>query len=141
MLNRRIVSGILITVVTIGVFGGFFIARAVTIPPLKAGLLVWTVLSPIPRVVANDTRLLYVAVVAQASYGTAPYTIEVKIGASPATSSLYAYYIQQYSGTMAPVIWSENAPKTATSLYIQVLVADNASAISAAFTTITLPTS
>jgi hypothetical protein len=65
---------------TIGLFGGIFIARAVTVTPVKAGFFVWAVLNPIPKAVSNDTRQLYVLIVPQVSYGTAPYLVTVTIG-------------------------------------------------------------
>ena len=138
MLNRKIITGIALVLVTIGVFGGFFAVRAATVTPLKAGFTAWTVLNPIPKAVSGQTNQLYLFVLPQVSYGTAPYTVTVKIGTS-APGDIYSYTVQSFSGTGAPVLWSETAPSVASTLYIEILAVDNATGVSGASTTLHLP--
>ena len=141
MRSRKLITGILLAVMTIGLFGGIFIARAVTVTPVKAGFIVWTVLNPIPKAVSNDTRQLYVLIVPQVSYGTAPYEVTVTIGVNGGPDDVYAFLTQQSSGTMAPVLWSESAIHQPTTLHIVVTVADNSTipGFSSPSTTLHLP--
>ncbi len=127
---------LLVGLATAGIFGGILAVRAATIPPLQAGVLVWTVLDPLPRVVSGDLRQLYVAVIPQVANGQAPYQVDVFIG-----GVLYEHYYQQYSySSTAPVIWSQSAPSTAGStLQIIIRVVDNTTAVASVGTTIPLP--
>ena len=138
MQNRKLITGILLVLVTVGLFGGMFIVRATTVGPVKAGYLVWTILNPLPKVVSNDNRTLYVVFIPQISNGTAPYSVTITIGVNGGPDDTYMSARADSSGTSAPVIWSESATHSPTTLKFQLLVTDSSLMPTSSYVTTTL---
>jgi hypothetical protein len=115
-----------------------FIVRATTVGPVKAGFVIWTILNPLPKIVSSDNRTLYVVFIPQISNGTAPYSMTVTIGVNGGPDDTYMSARADSSTGFVPVIWSEAASHSATTLKFQLLVTDSSLSPTTSYVTTTL---
>jgi len=121
MLKKKIASVCIITVMATVLLGTFFVNRAFA-PALKVNVMIESGLNPFPKIVQNDLDIVYVLVVATASGGTSPYTIEIWIRQRPDPYQRWAIYEQTYTYQSVPVLWSTNAPTLASQRIVDIRV-------------------
>ena len=143
-LNKKIASVSIIAIMTVVLFGTFAVYRALAQGPLTVNAAIFSGLSPIPKQVTNDLDIVYVAVMAGASGGTGPYTIEVWIRQQPDPYQRWAIFEQPATGGGGiPILWSTNAPTTSDQRFVNIFVrvTDSTAAVEFEEFTILLPMS
>ena len=143
-LNKKIASVSIIAIMTVVLFGTFAVYRTSAQGPLKANAAIFSGMSPIPKQVANDLDIVYVVVMAGATGGTAPYTLEIWIRQQPDPYQRWAIFEQPYTGgAPIPLVWSTNAPTSSDQRYVNIFVrvTDSLAAVASEELTILLPMS
>lgn len=143
-LNRKIASISIIAIMTVVLLGTFAVYRTSAQGPLKVNAAIFSGLSPFPKWQADDLDIVYVAVMAGASGGTAPYTIEIWIRQQPDPYQRWAIFDQYYEGAGGvPILWSTNAPTSEDQRTVNVFVkvTDSTQAVASQYFTILIPLS
>lgn len=143
-LNKKIASISIIAIMTVVLLGTFAVYQTSAQGPLKVNAAIFSGLSPFPKWQANDLDIVYVAVMAGASGGTAPYTIEIWIRQQPDPWQRWAIFDQYSEGAGGiPILWSTNAPTSSDQRYVSIIVriTDSLAEVASEQFTILLPMS
>ena len=141
-MNKKIASACIIVVMAIVIFGTFYVNRAASVAALKVTLWVSCGLNPLPKVVPSASDIVYVVIMAQASGGTLPCSIQVYLRQGEDLPQLWSSFEQtSMYQTSIPVVWSTNAPTSEAqrNLDIFVRVTDSTLAIAEQGSRIYLP--